>query len=396
MKKRCRKKIRMISLHLFELEQLRTYLEDMAAQGWMLNSINTAWITFTACAPQKVSFFIDIYTKGSFTNPLEIDDQEMSYADFICEYGYELISRTSNYQVFVSHDEQPIPIYTHETQDTIAQREHTIFKFEMINYILAAIIFGLLFIFTLWSYTIGSSFHTFQYNANYTLLFLQVLYIMRGIPSLRWLLLKHHYHMSYQHIKRRDFLLFLTTLCCLLSLIIVISPYANNSFLFYLCIFLFILLLGFFIVDSMLTRICKKYHSVISFLCLLLILYFGNGILLHDVVTNNIENAHVSAIREDSIFLSTRYFNRYEINDSDNPYSYTLYTIKLSFMKNFLINKFLEMIDDPQVIEKGEDWLWASNDYQTYIVKEHHILILHNPHASKEDMLHLLKQLSLL
>lgn len=202
MKKRCRKKIRMISLHLFELEQLRTYLEDMAAKGWMLSNLGTGFMVFTACEPQEVTFYTDIYTQGSYMNPFYIDDKEVNYIEFILDYGYELITKKSNFQVFVSHSKQPVPIHSEESEDMVKERETTILKFEWLNYIFATLLMGIFFLFAIWMYT--TSFYFFTHPLPYTMFIMFVLIFSRGIPSLRWLIQKETYHKTYRQILHRD------------------------------------------------------------------------------------------------------------------------------------------------------------------------------------------------
>ena len=387
MKKLCKKKVRLISLHLFELEQLRTYLEDMATKGWMLSNLGTGFMIFTACEPQEVTFYIDIYTQGSYMNPFYIDDKEVNYIEFILDYGYELITKKSNFQVFVSPRKQPVPIHSEESEDMIKERASTILKFEWLNYIFATLLMGIFFLFFLWMHTIN--FYSFTHPLPYTMLFMLTLFIYRGIPSIRWMIQKEKYHKTYRQILHRDQIFeAFWALALVLAIHDVLQLTQLRPFLF-LFVSLLCIIGIFFMLDHILARFLKKYHGAFSIFVIILLLFYGNHFILNAIFdestqeyTKEVENYS----EESSFFITTRKYHQSFIEDEQIPYRYTIYTIKLPFMTDYLLDKYIEPFNRLVVVHEDDNYLWMQDGYRTILVKNQTFIEIEHVDYTEEEI----------
>lgn len=391
MKKLHKKKVRMISLHLFELDQLRIYLEDMAAKGWMLSNLGTGFMIFSACEPQEVTFYIDIYTQGSYMNPFYIDEKEVNYIEFILDYGYELITKKSNFQVFVSHRKQPVPIHSEESEDMMKERASTILKFEWLNYIFGTLLMGIFFIFFLWMHT--TNFYFYTNPLPYTMLFMFMLFIYRGIPSIRWLIQKEKYHKTYRQILHRDqiFEVF-WALAFVLAIHDVLQLTQFRPFLF-LFVSLLCIIGIFFLLDHILASLHQKYHGAFSILVIILLLFYGNHFILNAIFDESTQE-HTKEVEnyseESSFFITTRKYNQSFIEDEQIPYRYTIYTIKIPFMTDYLLNKYLEPFKRLVVVYEDADYIWMQDGYRTLLVVNQSFIELEHTDYTKEEILDIL------
>lgn len=87
------------------------HLEDMAAQGWMLEKLGSwAW-RYRRVEPQKLHFSVTYFPSASQFDPHPSEGQE-TFWDFCAAAGWELVTSSAQVQIFCSKQENPVPIET--------------------------------------------------------------------------------------------------------------------------------------------------------------------------------------------------------------------------------------------------------------------------------------------
>lgn len=95
-----------------ECDAIKEYLEDMALKGWVLKDINT-FLTFEKREPQKLTYSVEVFDKASiFDTKLEKKAEE--YVEYCSCAGWELVCNFEKLHIFVSTEENPVPIQTDE------------------------------------------------------------------------------------------------------------------------------------------------------------------------------------------------------------------------------------------------------------------------------------------
>lgn len=392
-----------MNLYLFEIKTLSKHFEEMAKQGWMLSSIGMLNITYQECEPQDVHFFIDIYHKGGYLNPRIIPSDEESYGDFISEYGYELVTRTANFQVFMTHQEDMIPIHDDQEEMKKAQCK-TILKYEIFNhlYILIFIpLFSMNFMnLSLYTYTsdLIILFHIL-------LPFALLLVLYRVHPTIKWLILKDKYNISVtKMMKRNTFLnrLNILILICFISSFII----ASETSMIPPFLTLVISALVFLLLDPFLARFIKKYHSVFA---LIICLYVGmlinvnffifsipmepsnqaeGELTYHDLRKDLPDVVERDFTNKDSFLLKQeRYSEYYQDNqnqtrdfEDDISFHYELYTIKVSFMQDYLQDIALDdrytLSTTGNTMNEKTSWKLYNGSYDQCLMWDNYILYL--------------------
>lgn len=323
-----KKIIKIRDIHLFEQEVLQAYLQSMAKQGWMIIKAKRLYFVFEKCEPQSVSFFFDIYRHGNALNPKDIDEEQIAYGDFIEQYEYELICRTSNYQLFKRGGAQ-LPIHTIADQDAIQAHRKAILHYEIYNFVLLALLFTV----NLW---LTSSIHVYTLLSNIALFSKPLILCMcllawyRCLPFLIWLFKKDNYHISVRMYEVRENIQAFLYLSLLLLTICFLCMLSNLTYLLPICIVLILFSLSFYLIDALLKRRLKKMHTIVSMLIALYLSFIGS-MNLSMLLSSPLEKTSINDAQE-SILL------RYE---QPEDASYGLYTIKVSFARDFILNTLL-------------------------------------------------------
>lgn len=84
----------------YEYKSLEEYLEKMALQGWMLESIQGYYLKFNKCQPKKLKYSVDIMDSISFLD--EDSEKVLEYRDYCKEAGWNFICSSDKTQIYCS------------------------------------------------------------------------------------------------------------------------------------------------------------------------------------------------------------------------------------------------------------------------------------------------------
>lgn len=402
-----KKKVVNLNLHLFEREQLCTYFHDMALQGWMLTNMKYSWMIFSKTAPQDVTFVIDIYPKGNYMNPYNIDQEQIAYSEFIEAYGYERIALTGNYHVYRIKKET-IPIHNEESTDRQKERKKTILKYEAYNHVFILLL-GLLFL-------INPAFHldnidVYESNGTFLLHFVPLIFILMCIlkagPSVLWIIRQNHYHPPYHHIlKRERYFQVLWWIMLIMFIISLLSTNKSANILVSMLVIIIFTIICFYGLDLLFTHITKRFHGIISIICttyLLTMLLINPAVFIlpapsprtsqDPVISIQNMNQDITSIanteiqEKDSIFLhimetweeySDPITNEGTVQNDRKFFSCKVYTIKDTILADYLKELILQKdIYEPYLIKKSEEWTcYGTNRSTHFILKDHCIIML--------------------
>lgn len=87
------------------------HLEEMAAEGWMLESLGTYSWRYRRMEPKKLHFSVTYFPTASQFDSHPSVDQE-TFWDFCAAAGWELATSSAQVQIFYNEQENPIPLET--------------------------------------------------------------------------------------------------------------------------------------------------------------------------------------------------------------------------------------------------------------------------------------------
>lgn len=90
---------------------IQNFLEQKAAEGWMLDKLGGFLWRFRASEPKKVHFTVTFFPKASMFDALA-SDQQIMYQEFCAHSGWNLIASSAQLQIFCNEEEDPVPIET--------------------------------------------------------------------------------------------------------------------------------------------------------------------------------------------------------------------------------------------------------------------------------------------
>lgn len=365
-----KKIIKMRDIHLFEQEVLQAYFQSMAKQGWMITKAKRLYFVFEKCEPQHVSFFFDVYDHGNFLDPKDIDEKQIAYGDFIEQYEYELICRTSNYQLFKRIDGPQLPIHT--IIDETAQKAHrkAILRYEIYNFVFLALLFTINFWITsrVNIYTLLNNISLFSRPV---MLYICLLSWYRCLPFLIWLLKKERYHISVRMYELRENIQAFLFLGMLLLTLLFLCMISNVTYLLPVCILLIVFSLSFYLMDALLKKRLKKMHTIISMLIALYLSFIGsvNASLHFSMLSSTSQASSSTSYVQESILL------RYE-EPEDAPYA--LYTIKAPFARDMIVNTLLQSYHHDDINQTVfHEWEVYQDDTNYLLIKGNSIVELH-------------------
>jgi hypothetical protein len=103
----------------YELAAVETYLEEMAAKGFMFVKVKGMNYFFRKCEPIKLKFSIDVFKKASIFDTRE-ESATLEYIEYCKEAGWQFLYSSGKIQYFCTDKEDVIPIHT---DDRIKFRE---------------------------------------------------------------------------------------------------------------------------------------------------------------------------------------------------------------------------------------------------------------------------------
>lgn len=126
-----------------DLTAMEQHLEEMAAQGWMINSIRNG-LTYTRCEPRALRFNAEIISSADpFGN--EISPETRDLVSFCEEAGWRLADHSGTLYVFYNEDPEAPDIVTddYEKLDTIRRSTAKTNRFSWIGVIVSTILLAL-------------------------------------------------------------------------------------------------------------------------------------------------------------------------------------------------------------------------------------------------------------
>lgn len=100
--------------HYRECDALAAYLEEMALQGWHLETMGLT-LSFRKGVPKKVRYEIEVFPKASeFDLKPEPDTEE--FTEYCLKAGWEFVCMHRRFCVFRTEDPDVVPIETDELQ----------------------------------------------------------------------------------------------------------------------------------------------------------------------------------------------------------------------------------------------------------------------------------------
>jgi hypothetical protein len=126
---------------------MKTYLEEMAEKGWMLEKIGLQQhlAKFRAIEPQQLKFYVDVFKEGGPLTPEKTEESE-AYRRLCEESGWKFITSYDYLQFFYAEkDSDPVPIQTDEVleQEIV---EHTLLRNELRGFLIFSLIAAFIFI----------------------------------------------------------------------------------------------------------------------------------------------------------------------------------------------------------------------------------------------------------
>ncbi len=128
-----------------DYQAMKTYLEEMAEKGWMLEKIGLQrhLAKFRAIEPQKLRFYVDVFKEGGPLTPENTEESER-YRSLCEESGWKFITSADYLQFFYAdEDSDPVPIQTDQVleQELV---EHTLLRNELRGFFLVSLILAFL------------------------------------------------------------------------------------------------------------------------------------------------------------------------------------------------------------------------------------------------------------
>lgn len=165
-----------VSFAFYDRANLAAYLEEQAAQGWMLDTYCQNKMKFHRIKPGKFHFSIIYYHTPVTKNCLTTDQSE--YLEYCARTGWYLVATERRMMILASQEEHPIPIET----DPQIQLEniHKSVKKQYLSYVIPYIALGLCFFALAYAYGIikllTSAYPMF-------LLLMGIWYCTQGLPD---------------------------------------------------------------------------------------------------------------------------------------------------------------------------------------------------------------------
>lgn len=130
-----------------DYQAMKTYLEEMAEKGWMLERIGLQQYLakFRAIEPQKLKFYVDVFKEGGPLTPEKTEESD-AYRRLCEESGWKFITSHDYLQFFYADENsEPVPIQTDEVleQEIV---EHTLLRNELRGYFIFLLIVGFVLI----------------------------------------------------------------------------------------------------------------------------------------------------------------------------------------------------------------------------------------------------------
>lgn len=385
------------TLNLYEKEAIENKLKQMAANGWLLKTINSIFWTYEKIEPQQLNFCVTYLPNISQFEPTPTDSQILK-EDFCKQDGWILICNFFQMQIFYTKNKTAQPIET----DVVTQ-------FENINKIIKMSIFNnnlcLLFPLTLFIFLEFNSFMQSPelYLSNY---FNMLSFLLFGLIFIYCLYQIFHYILwfkkskksvyttgTFTNIKRLKY----KNIMNIIIIVLLFLQISKSIYPFYVIINIFILFL-ILISTKSLTKYLKNIglNKNVNFIisistCLFLTITsvtFMPFILLKNTIPNsdiivanksdvplNVvdlvqtnENFNIQNKSQHTFLVSHLDVKQRPTENSDYGIEYQIIDIKKDYLYDFIKTAMLKTKKDYKLYNKTNNKIWQSKEAYKLII----------------------------
>lgn len=101
----------LVNVSFYDPEAIQRKLEQMAAQGWMIQKVGNLFWTYTKIPPQKLRFAVTYFPGASEFDP-KPSEKQLEKEELCAQDGWRLVLRWDVMQIFCTDREDAVPIDT--------------------------------------------------------------------------------------------------------------------------------------------------------------------------------------------------------------------------------------------------------------------------------------------
>ena len=357
---------------------IEAHLEQMAAEGWLLEKISAFRWTYRRIEPKKIHFSVSYYATVTDFEP-EPTEEQQAFNEFCEHSGWKLATQTVQMQVFYNENDDPVPIETDPALE-VKNIHRSVKKTVLVTYFLmmfCGFILGASFISTL----LGDPIHLLSSPIK---LFTGAWCIVAFAYSLPELITYFVWRKKAKTIAEQGVFLetrghrklgFAIVVFMLVSVVLYLISLANTGLQFYMTAYVLIFLAGFPLVNGVKSFLKKKKVKAGTNKALTFVASFTLAFVLVGAVTfvtilglasgvfENAPNELPFTIGElldvdDNDYLKTRgkedsiILGQYRSSQHPNTYEhsptmqYTITEVKLPFLYDFVADTFYHHYDE--------------------------------------------------
>lgn len=132
-------KIKYFTFSAYECTAIQEFLEEMASEGWLLESISGSRFKFTKIEPKNLKFSVEPVPQIS-TLDVKDSNTALEYREYCESAGWNYVCERGNLQIFYCHkNSEIIPIHTDENE-----KFKSIFKSSLFDIVLKLLLIALI------------------------------------------------------------------------------------------------------------------------------------------------------------------------------------------------------------------------------------------------------------
>ncbi len=357
---------------------IEKHLEQMAAEGWLLEKISAFRWTYRRIEPKKIHFSVSYYATVTDFEP-EPTEEQQAFNDFCEHSGWKLATQTVQMQVFYNENENPVPIETDPVLE-VENIHRSVKKTVLVSYIL------MLFL----GFTLGASFISTMLGDPILLLsssirlFSGIWCIVAFVYSCIELITYFDWRRKAKKLSEQGVFLetrghrklgFGIVVFMLVSVVLYLISLANTGLQFYMTAYLLIFLAGFPLVNGVKAFLKKKKvkagtNKALTFAASFTLAFVLMGALTAVTILGIRNGAFKSDLKElpftigelldvdDSDYLKTRgkedsiMLGQYRSSQHPNTYDhsptmqYTITEVKMPFLYDFVVDTLYHHYDE--------------------------------------------------
>ena len=357
---------------------IEKHLEQMAAEGWLLEKMSAFRWTYRRIEPKKIHFSVSYYATITDFEP-EPTEEQQAFNEFCEHSGWKLATQTVQMQVFYNENENPVPIET----DPMLEIENihvSVKKTVLVTYFL------MLFL----GFIMGASFISTMLGdpiallSSATKLFTGVWFIVALVYSLTELITYFTWRRKAKKLAEQGVFLetrghrklgFAIVVFMLVSIVLYLISLADSGLQFYMTAYLLIFLAGFPLVNGVKSYLKKKKvkagtNKALTFAASFTLAFVLMGALTAVTILGIRNGAFESDLKElpftigelldvdDSDYLKTHgednsiILGQYRSSQHPNTYEhsptmqYTITEVKMPFLYDFVADTLYHHYDE--------------------------------------------------